>query len=294
MKLNISNFFSETETATLIGSCHGLLCFSLGKHRLGIVNPSTGERHTLSYGFRDDRRPRVYGFGYDKFSDDYKVVRILQNMSDHSHIAEIYGVRSEGSFTTIPLPDAADWQTSNPLFPKHMGVFCGNSLHWSLAKHVVHTIDLVSNTYRQLDLPEIAFGGGLTAVLQVGVVNMRLCFSGFFQYGRKIGVWVMEEYGNSESWNMIICIPSTVVSVSDYGPFVGSDKDKILFMFDEHQLLWYDPTEKNENHKINIIKVGTKLPLSEFHQPVFCLESLVKIFPRDIIKKKLARQKISH
>ncbi|CAN0862266.1 F-box protein CPR1 [Linum grandiflorum] len=294
-----TSFFSnlircDSRAVRLMGSCHGLVCYSLSNYPHGFVvlNPSTGERHTLSHPSKarkiDDMSDQLiaYGFGYDELSDDYKVVRILQRSvdphSNPSYIAEIYGIRSTGFYRTIPLP-AADWS----LIPfRSIGVFFRSSLHWCTTSkgcdHVIHAIDLVSNTYRQLQVPETTLRQYWW--LTVGIVDSRLCLCGPMRNPgtRKIGIWVMEEYWNHESWNMIYCF-EFVVGLGVVPPLftaAGSNGDKILLMVDGDIFAWYDPT-KNEG------KTTTRIPthsIGEYYEGVYCTESLVKILPSYVKK----------
>ncbi|CAN0896663.1 F-box protein CPR1 [Linum grandiflorum] len=278
----------ESTQVQLMGSCHGLVCYSLFNDFV-LLNLTTGERHTLSNPSKEGRpigdRLKAYGFGYDELSDDYKVVRILEtnNLSNCSYVAEIYGVRSKGFFRTIPFP-IADWR--NYAGRKFIGVFFGTSLHWcirnSVREHVIHAIDLVSNTYRQLQLPRTGFGR--VYFLNVGIVDGRLCVCGFLLDEREIGIWVMEEYGNPESWNRIYSVqnydcglvPLAVTSV-------GSIGGKILLMVNSEILVWFDPTKKNVS----------RTDRNFYHKPheaVYCLESLVKIFPNDVKKDACDKQ----
>ncbi|CAN0897156.1 F-box protein CPR1 [Linum grandiflorum] len=299
---DINSFFSThptryepTEKPVLIGSCHGLVCFALSNHPradLRIMNPSTGECHTLKSNLNpsnegDTLGRRAYGFGYDELSDDYKVVRILRTKRydpdiKRSYTAEIYGVRSKGFFMTIPLPDA-NW--ANNYIGKSMGVFCRGSLHWctrnsDTVEHVIHAIDLVSNTYRQLHLPgTTTFGQSWR--MNLGIVDRRLCLCSYLRDEMKIGIWVTEEYWNFESWNMIYCLQYVEPCERNLwdATFVGSDGDKILMMINWRKLVWYDPT-KNVNGSASAT-FGTDLRTLSL-EALFCLESLVKIFSNDV------------
>ncbi|CAN0897154.1 F-box protein CPR1 [Linum grandiflorum] len=295
----ISSFFStryerSKKLEVMMGSCHGLVCFAYSDHpraNLRIINPSTGERHTLITNPSKEAGRRDYiliafGFGYDELSDDYKVVRILETRSDHSYIAEIYGVRSNG-FYRLPLP-IVDGRDNG--FRNFGGVFYGNSLHWcswdnTVRQHAIHAIDIVSNTYRKLHLPETTFGNQIRC-LNVGVVDRRLCLCGFHWEEGKIRIWVMEEYGNSESWNRIYCFQNRCLNLSPLSAItpVGSDGDKILLILDRHTFLWYDPTKSKVDE--TVIVTGGKDWNS--YEAIFCLESLVKIFPNTVKKDTLA------
>ncbi|CAN1351311.1 F-box protein CPR1 [Linum perenne] len=302
------NFFSiqihyEPSQVFLMGSCHGLVCFSLFDHPDDFVvfNPSTGERHTISCPMVERRvgeRLVAYGFGYDESSDDYKVIRILQTRADSysfSYRAEINGVRSKGFSRTIPLPTGS-W---GDIGRKSIGVLVGVSIHWSTyhkinlypVKHVIHAIDLLTNTYHQLQFPDSNFGETLFDSLNIGTVDTRLSLCGVHMDGRKIGIWVMEEYGNHESWNRLYYIdyhgyfPYAVISV-------GNNGDKIQLMIDWQKFAWCDPS-MNEDGITLTDDVEWRHGMYEV---MYCLESLVKIFPnqtadakKDAYEKQLKR-----
>ncbi|CAN1160929.1 F-box protein CPR1 [Linum perenne] len=302
------NFFSipihyEPARVFLMGSCHGLVCFSLFDHPDDFVvfNPSTGERHTVSCPMVERRvgeRLVAYGFGYDESSDDYKVVRILQTRADSysfSYRAEINGVRSKGFSGTIPLPTGS-WVD---IGRKSIGVLVGVSIHWSTyhkinlnpVKHVIHAIDLLTNTYHQLQFPDYNFGETSFDSLNIGIVDTRLSLCGVHMDGRKIGIWVMEEYGNHESWNRLYYI-----DYHDYFPYavisVGNNGDKIQLMIDWQKFAWCDPS-MNEDGTILTDDVEWRHGMYEV---MYCLESLVKIFPnqtadakKDAYEKQLKR-----
>ncbi|CAN1219581.1 F-box protein CPR1 [Linum perenne] len=297
-----SGFFSsptegEPDEVWLMGSCHGLICFSLEEypHDFVVLNPSTGERHTVSRLVQEERvgdKVKAYGFGYDESSDDYKVVRVIQTeIGRYSYCprVEIYSVRSKGFSSTIPLPSAY-WKHNDR---KSIGVFVHGSIHWYYRlepdEHVIHAIDLVSNTYSQLQWPHHKFSPMDFACLNLGVIDTRLCLCAFLEDMSKIGIWVMEEYGNPESWNRLYCFGydqwnhRSVTSV-------GSNRDKILLMIDWHIFAWFDPMKRPDEtistdddtdwryyetyHPMNIWERR-----SHRYEALYCLESLVKIFP---------------
>ncbi|CAN0897112.1 F-box/kelch-repeat protein At3g06240 [Linum grandiflorum] len=302
---DINSFFSTQlanyELATesrLIGSCHGLVCFSFNQPDsldFLVINPSTGERHTLANPSKDARRTThdeliVHGFGYDKLSDDYKVVRILQTWSDDSHIeqsafsAEIYGVRSKGFLRTIPLLDS-DWM--DICFLNFTGVFFDSSLHWCTwnsdnEENVIHAIDIVSNTYRRLHWPETTFG--LLWHFNLGIVDRRLCLCDFGR-DENISIWVMEEYWNPESWIKIYCFQNELLRDLYITP-LGSDGDKIFLLLNGRTFFWGDQTKNNvDGTTIDLSGEGSQLKAP--YAAIFCSESLVKIFPNDVKKQYL-------
>ncbi|CAN1168168.1 F-box/kelch-repeat protein At3g06240 [Linum perenne] len=275
------------------------LPFSTGK---GVLNPSTGEEHTVNSPIKVESKGEeleAYGFGYDESSDDYKVVRIIQTKDDNyscSYRAEINCVRSKDFCRTIPLPNAG-WEDDDC---KSIGVFVGGSVHWCTFhtnsgpyQHVIDAIDLVSNTYHQLQFPDYNFGETGLDNLNVGIVDTRLSLCGLLKEGWKIGIWVMEEYGNPESWNRLYCIDCDDLCLPDAVTSVGTNKDQILLMLDWHKFSWCDPKNDADD---TILADG-------LYEVMYCLESLVKIFPNQAadvkkhayekqLKKKLADQEI--
>ncbi|CAN1143813.1 F-box protein CPR1 [Linum perenne] len=308
------SFFSnpihyEPSEVLLMGSCHGLVCFSFCNnphphdffslcnhpHDFVVLNPSTREQHTVSIPMEERRLGDKLvgcGFGNDKSSDDYKVVKIIETEMRHvypypspSFRAEIYCIRSKWVSWTIPLPHAY-W---NCCVHKFIGVFFCGSLHWctshwtdsiKMQNHVIHVIDLGSNTYRQLQCPDYS-NVSSSVDLNVGIVDTRLCLFGSLNDAGKIGIWAMEEYGNPESWSRIY----SVQYVSDYWfPFsvlpssvfpVGSNGDEILLMLGWDTFAWCDPTNNEDETFLTddaYWRYGS-------YEAVYCLESLVKIFP---------------
>ncbi|CAN1351315.1 F-box protein CPR1 [Linum perenne] len=287
------NFFStpihyEPSQVLLMGSCHGLVCFSLwdNPRDFFVLNPSTGERHTVSSPIKVERKGGIlnaYGFGYDKLSDDYKVVRIIQTITDSfevSYRAEINGVRSKGFSVTVPLPNADMIDYKH----KYTGVFVGGSIHWCIRNcskrypypHVIHAIDLASNTYCQLQCPDYNFCQTGFVNFYIGTVDTRLSLSGILMNISKIGIWVMEEYGNPESWNRLYCIDyegPTSYSVSS----MGSNGDKILLMLNWQKFGWCDPIKDADDNAAILTDYGDFG--CDSYEALYCSESLVRIFP---------------
>ncbi|CAN1160926.1 F-box protein CPR1 [Linum perenne] len=308
---------SQPARVFLMGSCHGLVCFSLFDHPDDFVvfnpstgerhtvscpmddfvvfNPSTGERHTVSCPMverREGERLVAYGFGYDKSSDDYKMVRILQTNAE-IYGAEIFSVRSKGFFRKIPLP-TANWLD---YARKFMGVFVGGSIHWCINTNsvVIHAIDLVSNTYHHFQGPDYKFCQTVLDNMNVGIVDTHLSVCGALKEQSKIGIWVMEEHGNPESWNMLYCIDHQWSLPYSLTP-VGSNSDKILLMLDWNRFVWYDPINVADG---TILADNLKWRYGSY-EPIYCLESLVKIFPdkgadvkKDAYGKQLKRIAVS-
>ncbi|CAN1785264.1 F-box protein CPR1 [Linum perenne] len=286
ISLSSSPFQYEANELLLMGSCHGLICFNLVSPLYDriVLNPSTGERYSFpSYMSdaeeeeEDDDVPYLaaVGFGYDELTDDYRVVMMKQlDLDTH---AEVYGVRDRGIMRTIHLPGVI-WRTGC----KRIGAFVSGALHWcpldfQEAKYVILALDLGSLTFRRLPHPNYKFGHEHDeewVVINIGVVDSCLCVCERRKNGDEIGIWVMKEYAKVESWTMIYCVKDSVAPNSVIP--VGSHGGRILMMFDVRRLVWCDPWDGYQDIPMGGMDLG-----DGFHKAVYCLESLVKLFPED-------------
>ncbi|CAN1778246.1 F-box/kelch-repeat protein At3g23880 [Linum perenne] len=289
----------------LMGSCHGLVCFVLvdcNLHsmfgrifipqssyvlpQLLLLNPTTGERCSCSVDsfITKEQVPKMaaYGFGYDEISEDYKVVRIMQSASGF-HDAEIYCVRGKAfSSTTIHFP-VAKWLE----FEQRVGKFVCGALHWcnydaDAHRFKIRAIDLGSETIRELAQPNYSFKKKGACFLNIGVLDSsRLCVCAFHKAVNETDVWVMKEYGKVESWSMIYCFKNFIwprnLPVNSVIP-VGSIGRQILLMFARCRFAVCDPDTKRVTF-VKSDRIGN--PGSNIREAVYCLESLVKIFPNN-------------
>ncbi|KAM3356940.1 F-box/kelch-repeat protein like [Capsicum galapagoense] len=67
---------------SVVGSVNGLICLTGGEKALCIWNPSIRKYKTFPDFITNWMVRIVYGFGYDEFNDDYKVVRCAYNYGD--------------------------------------------------------------------------------------------------------------------------------------------------------------------------------------------------------------------
>ncbi|CAN1750848.1 F-box protein At4g22390 [Linum perenne] len=287
---------NQPSKVLLMGCCHGLICYlhlNQPHHDLVVLNPSTGERHTVSSFISHDKFAKFerYGFGYDELSRDYKVVMLT--LSGISDVVEVYDMRGKGFYVRIPTPFSKFMYSTE----EQRGVYVGGALHWSIVSfdmisvsYDIIAFDLGLNTKRKLPHPYYDFDWANLIQVSIGIVDSCLSVCSFYkeQEVRKVGIYVMREYGNGGSWNKIYSfqdpVPESVIPV-------GSDGDRVLLKVDAGKYVWLDNVE--EAALIN--------RWNSLFNAVYCLESLVKIFPvrddkyceeveRKEYEKKLAEQ----
>ncbi|CAN1351313.1 F-box protein CPR1 [Linum perenne] len=267
-------YLNQHSKVKLMGSCNGLICYIHFNHThndLVVLNPSTGEIHTV-YSFISNEKVAEmvgYGFGYDELSNDYKVVWLTRSGS--SDVAEIYNIRRKGFSGRIRYP----FMRSMGIIEEQRGVFVGGALHWfffdlsGFFVYVILALDLGSNTFRMLPHPSYDFSYGKMTSMSIGIVASSLSVCSFYKEDglSKVSIFVMSEYGNGESWNKIYSfqdlVPKSVVPL-------GSNGDRVLLKLDGCKLVWLDEVE--ETATLMSLEDGS-------FDAVFCLESLVKVFP---------------
>ncbi|OMP04695.1 hypothetical protein COLO4_09399 [Corchorus olitorius] len=205
----------------LEGACNGLLCLSGGSgdnYRMVLWNMSTKEHKILppvpDYGL-DFGVFELGGFGYDPCNDDYKVVRV--------HYCPRRGNRA--MFYSLRL-DSWSWGSNYKheyhnfrqfRFLSWAGVvYAGGALNWmARPNNTIVGIDLNTENVRDLRFPSTPHD--TFRIDSIGVLEGKLCVacSKEYWYGPKevMDIWVMEEYGQVESWTKLFSIRPYITRV---------------------------------------------------------------------------------
>ncbi|KAL9140674.1 hypothetical protein ABFS82_14G052700 [Erythranthe guttata] len=183
----------------IVGSCNGLVLITIeNDHNLYIWNLCTREIKKIRYARLAFKK--VYGLGYDECADDYKVVCIFFITRKAAFQTEVYSLKAD-SWKKIEHFDKG----SNYLPMCESGMLVNGRLHWLMGHDdnylVIMSLDLVEEKYEIVAGPEnvpenIFFGPGL--------INLGgyLCLITSSVKGQR-NVWVMIEYGQTESWTKI-------------------------------------------------------------------------------------------
>ncbi|KAK9706324.1 hypothetical protein RND81_07G116700 [Saponaria officinalis] len=229
-------FTPKTSPPNLIGSCHGIVCVSAFPDFVALVNPVTRTFHNMAFPpLHPDGYTRshwvVFGFGFDEFDADFRVLRVDQvhNLGGEELVgpreAQVFSLKSNSWKKVDDFP----YFLSHPM--SHGKYFC-NSLHWIATTthpavfnitgllwrgrlddfvydYVLVVFDLHLDKFRVLPLPDYGVDDLVVPRLSVGVLGE--CLFVQVEHGarfkRCVDVWVMREYGVKESWIKLLSFP---------------------------------------------------------------------------------------
>ncbi|KAI4317737.1 hypothetical protein L6164_025584 [Bauhinia variegata] len=255
----------------IVGSCDGLLCLAdYAKGHLRIWNPFTRLRSKKLPCFHDSNHDpcciTVFGFGFDHFTDNYKVVVINYYIDREESIVKVYNFGANSWRQIQNFPNV-------PLAYHGPGKFVSRTLNWAVAginnsgfplgigplqQLEIVSLDLGKETYSKLQLPdiedkELVFGWPMLSVLKD-----CLCF--FYDYKESyLVLWLMKEHGVRESWTKLMTIPYMGLERINKFPFLSplflSDNGEVLLQNHSDELVMYDPRDKKFEHaKIEVDK----------------------------------------
>ncbi|XP_060209027.1 F-box/kelch-repeat protein At3g23880-like [Lycium barbarum] len=224
---------------TVVGSVNGLICLSNEANVLCLWNSSIRKFKKFPDFITHLRVRVVYGFGYDEFYDDYKVVRCVYYDGSWPRVdVKIYSLKDDSwrSICYAPPDGVRLWGS---------GKFVNGKLHWANNTGPVRdkgwniiSIDLADDKWEKVEQPCC---GEEEGVLVLGVLGNNLSVISKDNHLRThIDVWVMKEYGVKESWTKMFTVkcPHSPASSVFKALFLVSNKDEILLMFGQNFLLY--------------------------------------------------------
>lgn len=261
----------------VLGSCNGLLCISNVADDIALWNPSL-RRHRILPADRFHRpesslfAARVYGFGFDALSNDYKLVSItyfvdLHNRTFDSQV-QLYTLKSDAWRNLPNMPYAL-------CCARTMGVFVSSSLHWVVTRKLepdqpdlVVAFDLTRERFREVPLPVTVTGN-----FDMEVALLGGCLSVVENRGNAFDVWVMREYGLRDTWVKLFTLSDNVhtgsVKFKSVRPLAfDHERDRVLFEQNRSKLCWYD-LGSGEVGYVKITGMGNSL------EGTVCVGSLV-------------------
>ncbi|KAL3510504.1 hypothetical protein ACH5RR_029905 [Cinchona calisaya] len=246
------------DRGTLLGSCNGLICFSIISNSkqsctLYIFNPQLKECARLPQPkvekiIRDD----VYGFGFCPATGHYKVLRILTKKWQRG--------KSEAQVHTIGIDDC--WRNIGenchfPMakkWPEHLNkariceVTLMGALHWivedSHAPEFLYSFDMDEEEVCPIPPPPIV--GERNCWTSLGVLRDCLClFHSICPLN--IDIWWMRDYGVVSSWTKESILADYIpvgLEVRAVLPILVWKNDEILMSTDCGPLISYCPRDE--------------------------------------------------
>ncbi|XP_031121315.1 F-box protein CPR1-like isoform X2 [Ipomoea triloba] len=265
----------------ILGSCHGLLCLDTtgDEDRMVLWNPTTHKYHRFPFPEFENLGESaiciwclVFGFGYDKVSDDYKVLRIFQSHECQSE-AKVYSLKLN-SWRKIPcFPYCLKYKRAN-------GVLVAGALHWAVCRtpqlymeNLIGAFDLGTEEYRLVPEPNYSEGA---LYVTVGVLGESLCVVCNYYDSSYVDIWVMKSYGVKESWTKLFTVTESDLSgkpLEFVTPLAFSKSGREVFtVVNGKQPLWYDIEQRKIRDSAFRID---SVPAIMVHQ--MCFGSLVRI-----------------
>ncbi|KAF6149492.1 hypothetical protein GIB67_011393 [Kingdonia uniflora] len=242
-----------------VGSCNGLVCIIPDNEDIAYLwNPSTREYKRLpdnpyaipdNFGFGN--APIVYGFGYDRVVENYKVVRMVSLYNDFSD-EENY---SEVSVYSLGLDL---WRrVSNVPYESYFAVsgeFVSGALHWVVSDwskqegSIIVAFDISNEEFREIPEPEPEYRSG-SFLITVRVYEGELCLICNYD-DICVDVWVMKDYGIKGSWIKLFKFDqhTTIQSFVFVIPLCVSKSSEVLMVKDGKTFILYDPKRKRASN----------------------------------------------
>jgi F-box interacting protein len=197
--VTVTNGYREPSS---LCSCDGILCFAIDPTSAILWNPSIRKLELLPPLENNNPLKRViystYSFGYDRFIDNYKTV-VVNFCIGHNEVS----INTMGTDYWRRIHDF-------PLYgPVHRpGVFVSGTVNWlaydASSSHscAIVSLDLEKESYQKLSHPDLENDADMRTL---GVVRDCLCI--FATNDMFLDVWIMNEYGNKESWTKLYRVP---------------------------------------------------------------------------------------
>ncbi|OMO95191.1 hypothetical protein CCACVL1_05506 [Corchorus capsularis] len=253
-------FPADKTTPKVVGSCHGLLCLAFrGCEDIYLWNPTTRDYNKLpdhphllpnKYPTADHRSYTysfVYGFGYDSFSDDYKVLLGCNTSTTKQRLLEvkfaIFSMREKCWRIIQQLPPIELFHRACPSGSK----FVNGTLNWlvmELEKRKfggIVAFGLKTERFLELPLPDIDTDT-LYFLSGLAVLKGRLCLSIATSQSSSylVELWVMNEYGVRQSWTRLLDSPFETDFPYHLPLCISMDNQIILFNREENRLTMLD------------------------------------------------------
>lgn len=236
----------------VFGVCNGLVCLFDSSHkdgfeeyRIRIWNPATRimsedsphlRLHSGCYNAGPNSVEWFLGFGYDDWSDTYKVVVILSNTKTHEMEVSVHCMGDTDTCWRNIL--TCPWF----LILGQVGRFVSGSINWitcgsTVNGFLVFSCDLKNETCRYLSAPDAPFEIPI-ALPSLGVLKGCLCAS--FNQKSHFVVWIMREFGVETSWTQLLNVSYQHLQLNPIHGYINItilyvSEDEDVFFLASHQ-----------------------------------------------------------
>ncbi|XP_058189971.1 F-box protein At3g07870-like [Rhododendron vialii] len=245
-------FQCDMSYCTVVGSVNGLVCLvdAFDGRKLYLCNVAIKKYKHIGHSSSILRcipaNPYVLlGFGYHRESNDYKVIRIMYiETGDRGVIHREVEVYRLGEGCWRKVGGAFPWTLLNQL----PAAFVNGNLHWVVSSpgreevdEVVLSFSLGEEVFREIAMP---FSHIAEFLVCGSLCVLRECLS-LFEYSpfregeanEKCCLWVMKEYGVSDSWSK----QYTIVLEGRVQRLLGITRfDEIVYENQENKVVWYN------------------------------------------------------
>jgi F-box interacting protein len=266
---NFNGVYPRACFQQFIGSCNGILCFADDYKGLVILwNPSIRKFKELPLFTKPKNHWQMaFGFGYDSSKDKYKVVVVLDYYMPHTTNEGSWVEKIEVKVHTLgtniwrniqgyPFGGVPVWGP---------GKFVSGTINWlvSGSPRFIVSFDLVNESYQKI-LPRIG-GEDMCDLWSIGVLRDCLCVTSVND------VWIMEEYGNKESWTKLFTVPYMREPAKYHVTIIP------IYIFEDDQVILKFIPDHEFNVSLYDSKSGTLKPTNfgDFYFPEVCVESLI-------------------
>ncbi|CAJ2663126.1 unnamed protein product [Trifolium pratense] len=225
-----------------LSSCDGILCFVFDDNSTILWNPSIRKFKLLSP-LKNPMKSVICSssFGYDHFNENYKVIAITFS-KDKGNEVNVHALGTD-SWRTIE-----DYPCPHPIY--RPGVLVSGAVNWmvydaSSNSSVIVSLDLEKESYQKFSHPYLEND----YYSNLGVVEGCLCI--FAHWKMLFDVWIMNEYGNKESWTRLYsCVPFTVDRGLHLRPnalYISKDNQLLMdfYEFNSNKSMFVDYDLKN-------------------------------------------------
>ncbi|PIN18020.1 hypothetical protein CDL12_09318 [Handroanthus impetiginosus] len=222
----------------VVGSCDGLVLLINEEDEKILLNPITLQQVKVPdspLALKGWESFSMDGFGYDRYTDDYKIVTLSYYKPDcEDTFVDVYSVkkgvwkRVESSRYDHAVPDLLS------------GAFVNGAIHWlasgkeSGQPSVIIAFNFANEVFDEIPAPNDA---GKFVFNILGVLGGRLCMIDT----RSQDVWIMEEYGVKDSCTKFSIEVDDDLGISRPLCFIG--EEEVVFVTEGDRLVVYNLKE---------------------------------------------------